>query len=158
MDVKGLYFQTEQGTLLYHTTGKCLLLSVIFFLQTLILLSYCCNEKRKSSGQQRRGAVSHCSDVTKWLYFKALSSYNLWKIPTSLRTSMQINKSWLHGSPLSHVRQIFQPCLCLCPSLLAGCSSSLWSLLCSLAGTWNQARDFPGGKSNLTAGKVLFSP
>lgn len=65
---------------------------------------------------------------------------------------MQINRSWLHGSPLSHVRQIFQPCLCLCLSLLAGCGSSLsigslWSLLRSPMGTRGRGLGFPRGES-----------
>lgn len=73
-------------------------------------------------------------------------------MPASLRSSMQINKSWLHGSPLSHIRQIFQPCLCLCLSLLAACGSSLrsgslWSLLRSSMGIRGWGSGFPPGES-----------
>jgi len=64
---------------------------------------------------------------------------------------MQINRSWLHGSPLSHVRQIFQPCLCLCPSppsaAAAPCAAAPCGAFCASVGTRGWDSGFPRGES-----------
>lgn len=113
-------------------------------------------------------STNHLDSSGKELYLAAVMSPNgcisglrhlqlLWKMLTEgwhakgqeLRTRV----------PSEAVTGIFQPHLCLCPSPLAGCSSSRWSLLPSSVRIGARAWEFPEGKVKhySTAGRVLFS-
>lgn len=77
---------------------------------------------------------------------------------------MQTNRSWLHESPLSHVRYFIPAFACALHSWLAAaapCAAAPYGAFCApLWGPGAEARDFPSGKVKhySTAGKLLFSP
>lgn len=100
-----------------------------------------------------------CHQMT--IFQGSITTQLLWKMLTSLKTSMQMNRSWLRGAPLSQSHWYFSPVFAcaLHPRLAAAapCAAAPYGAFChppwgSGPGLGNSPRE----KSNITAQQGEF--